>query len=227
MDVDAENKPGGGSAGFDTEWIKASATRLRSSRLRCCLANPPPRMAEACDIRRTAPMPAPAHEVPLALLHEHPELLAALFEKLGRAAPEGKLVTVDTNLRFADPTEVRPDLVFRAERPRWLLVELQNRIGVPRVPSPRTAHRRLQTAPWAARGNRDGAVRNGAPGAPGASALGSILRDPSLAGSGAPAVLLTATRDRAVFTLRSAGAAGSLKRPGPPGDRGIFLEGRS
>src|SRR4051794_21306178 len=73
-------------------------------------------------------MPAPAHEVPLHLLHEHPELLAALLEKLGRAAPVGTLVPVDTNLRFADPTEVRPDLVFRAERPRWLLVELQNRI---------------------------------------------------------------------------------------------------
>lgn len=75
-------------------------------------------------------MPAPAHEVPLQLLHEHPELLAALLEKLGGRAPEGPLEPIDTNLRMADPTEVRPDLVFRAQRPRWLLVELQNRIDV-------------------------------------------------------------------------------------------------
>jgi hypothetical protein len=73
-------------------------------------------------------MPSPAHEVPLQLLHEHPEVLAALLEKLGGRAPEGVLEPVDTNLRFADPTEVRPDLVFRATRPRWLLVELQHRI---------------------------------------------------------------------------------------------------
>ena len=73
-------------------------------------------------------MPAPAHEVPLQLLHEHPALLVALLEKLGGAAPLGSLVPVDTNLRFADPAEVRPDLVFRAERPKWLLLELQNRV---------------------------------------------------------------------------------------------------
>ncbi len=73
-------------------------------------------------------MPSPAHEVPLQLLHDHPALLATLLEKLGGRAPEGMLRPVDTNLRFADPAEVRPDLVFVAERPRWLLVELQNRI---------------------------------------------------------------------------------------------------
>lgn len=73
-------------------------------------------------------MPAPAHEVPLQLLHEHPALLAALLEKLGGRVPEGTLEPVDTNLRFADPAEVRPDLVFRAQRPPWLLVELQNRV---------------------------------------------------------------------------------------------------
>jgi hypothetical protein len=73
-------------------------------------------------------MPAPAHEVPLQLLHEHPALLVALLEKLGGAAPLGSLIPVDTNLRFADPAEVRPDLVFRAERPKWLLLELQNRV---------------------------------------------------------------------------------------------------
>jgi hypothetical protein len=73
-------------------------------------------------------MPTAAHEVPLQLLHQRPALLAALLEKLGPGAPVGPLVPVDANLRFADPVEVRPDLVFRAERPRWLLVELQNRI---------------------------------------------------------------------------------------------------
>jgi hypothetical protein len=73
-------------------------------------------------------MPTAAHEVPLQLLHERPFLLAALLEKLGPGAPVGTLEPVDANLRFADPAEVRPDLVFRAERPRWLLLELQNRI---------------------------------------------------------------------------------------------------
>lgn len=73
-------------------------------------------------------MPSPAHEIPLQLLHDHPALLGTLLEKLGGRAPEGVLQPVDTNLRFADPAEVRPDLVFRAERPRWLLLELQNRI---------------------------------------------------------------------------------------------------
>jgi hypothetical protein len=75
-------------------------------------------------------MPTAAHEVPLQLLHEHPALLAALLERLGPGAPTGPLEPVDANLRFADPAEVRPDLVFRAERPRWLLLELQNRIDV-------------------------------------------------------------------------------------------------
>lgn len=73
-------------------------------------------------------MPSPAHEVPLQLLHDHPALLATLLEKLGGRTPEGVLEPVNANLRFADPAEVRPDLVFRAERPRWLLLELQNRI---------------------------------------------------------------------------------------------------
>jgi hypothetical protein len=74
------------------------------------------------------PMPSAAHEVPLQLLHERPALLVALLDKLGPGPPVGALELVDTNLRFADPAEVRPDLVFRAERPRWLLLELQNRI---------------------------------------------------------------------------------------------------
>ena len=73
-------------------------------------------------------MPSAAHEIPLHILLERPALLAALLEKLGPGAPVGVLEPVDANLRFADPTEVRPNLVFRAERPRWLLVELQNRI---------------------------------------------------------------------------------------------------
>jgi hypothetical protein len=73
-------------------------------------------------------MPTAAHEVPLQLLHERPALLAALLEKLGPGAPVGLLEPIDANLRFADPAEVRPDLLFRAERPRWLLLELQNRV---------------------------------------------------------------------------------------------------
>jgi hypothetical protein len=73
-------------------------------------------------------MPAPAHEVLLQLLHDHPALLSALLQKLTGVAPTGPLAPADANLRFADPEEVRPDLVFHAQRPRWILLELQNRV---------------------------------------------------------------------------------------------------
>ena len=73
-------------------------------------------------------MPSPAHEVPIQLIHDHPALLAALLEKIAGHAPIGDLVPVDANLRFADPAEVRPDLVFHGQSPPWLLFELQNRI---------------------------------------------------------------------------------------------------
>jgi hypothetical protein len=73
-------------------------------------------------------MPAPAHEIPLQLLRETPGLLVALLQKLGHPAPSGPLVIDDANLRFADPAEVRPDLVFRADSPPWVIFELQNRI---------------------------------------------------------------------------------------------------
>ncbi len=82
----------------------------------------------AGSVYAAAPMPTAAHEIPLQLLHERPALLAALLEKLGPGAPVGALEPVDANLRFADPVEVRPDLIFRAEHPPWLLLELQNRI---------------------------------------------------------------------------------------------------
>ena len=85
-------------------------------------------MRVVVELPSGALMPSPAHEVPLQLLHDHPALLATLLEKLGGRAPEGVLEPVNANLRFADPAEVRPDLVFRAERPPWLLLELQNRI---------------------------------------------------------------------------------------------------
>ncbi len=73
-------------------------------------------------------MPSPAHEIPLQLIHDNPSLLIALLQKLGRPAPEGPLVPDDANLRFADPAEVRPDIVFRAVRPPWVIFELQNAI---------------------------------------------------------------------------------------------------
>jgi len=42
--------------------------------------------------------------------------------------PAGTLQPIDPTLRLADPAEVRPDLLFAAEHPRWILLELQNRI---------------------------------------------------------------------------------------------------
>ena len=70
-------------------------------------------------------MPSPSHEVPIELLRKHPELLAALLEKLAGAAPKGRLEADDATLRFAKPAEVRPDLVFRCEHPPWVLLEVQ------------------------------------------------------------------------------------------------------
>jgi hypothetical protein len=59
-------------------------------------------------------MPGPSHGVPIDLLRKHPELLAALLEKLAGAAPKGRLEPDDARLRFAKPAEARPDRVDRS-----------------------------------------------------------------------------------------------------------------
>lgn len=73
-------------------------------------------------------MPSAAHEALVAALDERPELLALLVEKLlGQRLP-GPLTSADSTLRFADPDEVRPDLVLRAPDGAWVIVEVQGSV---------------------------------------------------------------------------------------------------
>jgi hypothetical protein len=70
-------------------------------------------------------MPSAAHEALVAALDERPALLALIVEKLlGQRLP-GPLTSADSTLRFADPDEVRPDLVLRAPDGAWMIVEVQ------------------------------------------------------------------------------------------------------
>ena len=71
-------------------------------------------------------MPTAAHESAVSKLHDHPDLLSQLVRKVFHAALDPHLKPIDATLRFANPQEVRPDLVFVGRRPRWLIVELQN-----------------------------------------------------------------------------------------------------
>jgi hypothetical protein len=71
-------------------------------------------------------MPTAAHESAVSKLHDHPALLSKLVRKVFHAALDPHLKPIDATLRFANPQEVRPDLVFLGRRPRWLIVELQN-----------------------------------------------------------------------------------------------------
>jgi hypothetical protein len=70
-------------------------------------------------------MPSAAHEVLVAALGDSPELLASLLETLVGRRPGVPLTRVDSTLRFADPEEVRPDLVLRGDDGSWLMVEVQ------------------------------------------------------------------------------------------------------
>lgn len=73
-------------------------------------------------------MPGSAHEVLLASIHDNPALLATFVAKLrGAALPPG-LTPVDSNTRFVETAEVRPDLLLTGEHHAWTIVELQRRI---------------------------------------------------------------------------------------------------
>jgi hypothetical protein len=73
-------------------------------------------------------MPSPAHESAVAELREHPDLLLKLVRKLLNAKLDPHLKPIDATQRFANPEEVRPDLVFVGRRRRWVAVEVQNTI---------------------------------------------------------------------------------------------------
>lgn len=73
-------------------------------------------------------MPATAHEGAVSELREHPDLLSKLVRKLRHAELDPCLKVVDATQRFANPQEVRPDIVYLGERPRWVVVEVQNKI---------------------------------------------------------------------------------------------------
>src|SRR5262245_45682419 len=71
-------------------------------------------------------MPSPAHEVVVFALGERPQVLAVLVQKLlGRTLPL-PLAKVDSTVRFADPEEIRPDIVLDTEGGGWVLVEVQH-----------------------------------------------------------------------------------------------------
>ena len=73
-------------------------------------------------------MPGSAHEVLLASIHDRPEILAALVAKLrGASLPLG-LAPVDSNVRFVEPAEMRPDLLFTGEHSAWTILELQRKV---------------------------------------------------------------------------------------------------
>jgi hypothetical protein len=69
-----------------------------------------------------------AHERAVSSLREHPALLSKLVHKVLGADLDPGLKVLDSTLQIADPEEVRPDLVFRGRRARWVIVEVQNRI---------------------------------------------------------------------------------------------------
>ncbi|MCC6559308.1 MAG: hypothetical protein IT372_40815 [Polyangiaceae bacterium] len=64
----------------------------------------------------------------MSRLREQPALLSKLVHKVLGADLDPALKVVNSTLQIADPEEVRPDLVFRGKRSRWLIVEVQNRI---------------------------------------------------------------------------------------------------
>jgi hypothetical protein len=67
------------------------------------------------------------HEVLILALRDRPDLLGELIHRVTGAPRGGPLEVVDAATRFAKSIEVRPDLIFRGESPRWILFELQNR----------------------------------------------------------------------------------------------------
>jgi hypothetical protein len=73
-------------------------------------------------------MPGSAHEVLLAAIHDRPALLEALVAKLRGASLPAGLVPVDSNIRFVETDEVRPDLRFTGDDGAWALLELQDKI---------------------------------------------------------------------------------------------------
>lgn len=72
-------------------------------------------------------MPSPAHETLAAAFQEDPELLRALLLALELPTPSEPLTIVDSNVRFADPKEVRPDALALvvSTRPSWIAAEVQ------------------------------------------------------------------------------------------------------
>ena len=61
-------------------------------------------------------------------LQEQPSLLAELLRHAAAVPLEGPLEVLDATTRFARSIEVRPDLLFRGPRQRWILFELQNAV---------------------------------------------------------------------------------------------------
>jgi hypothetical protein len=73
-------------------------------------------------------MPSRAHEIAVDCLTRDPSLLPALAEKLLGRRLRSKLRPVDSTARFAEPSEVRPDVILaQGTRGPWNAIEVQLR----------------------------------------------------------------------------------------------------
>jgi hypothetical protein len=75
-----------------------------------------------------SPMPSRIHEIAVARLTGDPSLLPALIEKLLGKRLRPKLRPVDSTARFAEPAEIRPDIILaHGKRGPWNAIEVQLR----------------------------------------------------------------------------------------------------
>src|SRR5262245_34012423 len=73
-------------------------------------------------------MPKEPHELAVVALQEDPTLLELLARRLAGVSFRGLRANRASVLRFANPSEVRPDIVFTAEGTPWVVTEVQNKI---------------------------------------------------------------------------------------------------
>lgn len=70
-------------------------------------------------------MASKPHDVLIVALREQPRLLGTLVAKLSGGRLGRGLTPDDSAVRFVEPAEVRPDILFRRGRRAWTMVEVQ------------------------------------------------------------------------------------------------------
>ena len=73
-------------------------------------------------------MAGAAHELVVMTLRDRPEVFGALLQRLAGRAVEGPLTVIDSSVRFADVSEVRPDLVYATPQTPWVVLEVQHAV---------------------------------------------------------------------------------------------------